>query len=664
MAIPSQKQTSSFRKSPSFYKRMKQRRVGRWRPALLFILLILLPTVLGIALLTWIGSPVHAQTPSPTFALEQVTAPTTPPAATFGSGSFEQNCAPCHGLNGLGDGPTAASLPYSPTIFADPNAIWPLSPAELFHTTKFGRIERLMPPWGNQLSDEEIWQTVMYAWSLHTDPAFVTGGASLYAQNCADCHGETGAGDGPDAPADLVDLGDLTYAMAQSQEDWLDGWQTAHPEIGEAWTGEEQRQVLEYIRTFTYIPAWESGYRPGPGVIRGTVVHGTAGETLPPGIEVTLDAYSHFSLIETFTATVDAAGDFVFTDLAIADNLSYIAATTLNDVRYTSALVMLTDEAPEVEATFMVYATTDQPASIRIDRTDWIIDDEPGALLIVQLYFFGSDGDRTFVGAPVDGLEMPVTVGMHVPEGAEQVTFEGGVVGESFQQVGDLYYDTTPLIPGQGTKQIVVRYLLPYAGTSVDYAQRFLYPRAQTTLLVGELPQLQATIAPRDGEAWEIVDTQDFQGRNYRIYRGGESPAGEIDVALSGLLDVSELDPRDATGASGTTTAAPGTSAASSGETFVPWMAWSVGGLSLLVLAIGVLWAWRSGRVALVAQPPDLRHEVDALAKRIAQLDDRHALGQVDDASWQQQRSQYKARLLELARRLPTTPSPTAPSTE
>ena len=650
MAIPSQEKT------PSFHKRMKQRGVGRWRPALLFILLSLLPTVLGFVLMAWMSAPVQAQTPSPTFALEQVTAPTTPPAAAFGSGSFEQNCAPCHGLNGLGDGPTAVSLTYSPTIFADPNAIWPLSPAELFHTTKFGRIERLMPPWRNQLSDEEIWQTVMYAWSLHTDPAFVTGGATLYAQNCADCHGETGAGDGPDAPADLVDLSNLTYAMTQSQEDWLDGWQAAHPEIGQAWSGEEQRQVLEYIRTFTYIPAWDSGYRPGPGVIRGTVVHGTAGETLPPRMEVTLDAYSHFSLIETFTTTVDAAGNFVFTDLAIADNFSYIAATTLRDVRYTSALVMLTNEAPEADTTLMVYATTDQPTSIRIDRTDWIIDDQPGALLIVQLYFFGSDGDRTFVGAPVDGLEMPVTVGIHLPEGAEQVTFEGGEVGTNFQQVGDLYYDTTPLIPGEGTKQIVVRYLLPYDGTSIDYAQRFLYPNAQTTLLVGELPQLQATIAPRDGEPWEPVDTQDFQGRTYRIYRGADLPATEIEIALGGLLGVNELDPRDQAGVTG----AAGTSAsasASSGETFAAWMAWSVGGLSVLMLAVGLLWAWRSGRVALAERPPDLRQEVDVLARRIAQLDDRRALGQVDDASWQQQRRQFKARLLELARRLPNAPS-------
>jgi mono/diheme cytochrome c family protein len=642
MPIPDDKQTPSHdRVSNQGDNQMRQRGVGRWRPALLFILL---PLLMGAMLLALCSASAQAQTPSPTFSLEQVTPPTTMPPASFGQSSFEQNCAPCHGPTGLGDGPTAASLPYSPTAFADPNAVWSLSPAEMFHVTKFGRIERLMPPWQNQLTDDEIWQTVMYAWSLHTNPTFVASGQTLYTQSCAGCHGDTGAGDGPDAQGTLADLSDLTYAMGQSQEDWLAGWQAAHPEVGQDWTPEEQRQVLEYIRTFTYIPAWESGYRPGPGVIHGTVVQGTAGETVPPGLEVTLDAYVHFTLAETFTATTDAAGNFEFTNLSVEPNFSYLASVEVENVSYTSQLVMLTQEAPQSEAKVTVYATTDQPNDIRIDRTDWIIDDQPGALMVVQLYYFGAGGDRTYIGSAVDGLNMPATVGLYVPTGAEQVTFEGGIVGGRYQQVGDLYYDTAPLIPGAGTKQIVVRYLLPYEDTDFSYSQRVLYPNTQTNLLVADLPHLQATITPQGAAAWEAVDTQELQGRSYHIYRGGDLPATEIQVALTGLLAVGAADPRDNTGAASIPTA-----------TFAPWMGWSVGGLSLLLLVGGVLLAWSNGRMRLSDHQPDLREEMDDLAQRIAQLDDRYALGQLSRESWQQQRSQLKAHLLELARRLQPT---------
>jgi hypothetical protein len=236
---------------------------------------------------------------------------------------------------------------------------------------------------------------------------------------------------------------------------------------------------------------------------------------------------------------------------------------------------------------------------------------------------------------------MPATVGFEVPAGAQEVTFEAGVLGGRFQQVGDLFYDTAPLVPGEGTKQIVVRYFLPYEGTSIAYSQPFLYPNAQVNLLLAELPQLQATITPLNAAAWEPVETQEFQGRSYRIYRGDALPATEIAIELSGLLAANAADPR----AESSTTTIPTT-------TFAPWMGWSVGVLSLLVLTGGVWWAWNSGRMQLAERPPDLRQEVDDLARRIAQLDDRYALGQLPAESWQQQRGQLKASLLQLARRL------------
>jgi hypothetical protein len=365
---------------------------------------------------------------------------------------------------------------------------------------------------------------------------------------------------------------------------------------------------------------------------------------------VTLDAYAQFTLATTLTTTVDAEGNFVFTDLSVDPSISYLASVVVEDVRYTSPLVMLTSEASEGETTITVYATTDQPGEIRIDRTDWIIDDQPGSLVVVQLYFLGSSGDRTFTGSPVEGVTLPATVAIHVPAGAQEVSFESGIVGGRFQQVGDLYYDTAPLIPGEGTKQIVVRYLLPYDGTSTSFAQRFLYPTTQVNLLVAQLPQLQATIAPQDAAAWQPLDSQEFQGRTYSIYQGANLPATEVTVELTGLLAANAADPRTEIG---TETGAVSTPT----ETFAPWMAWSIGGLSVLMLAGTLLWAWRSGRVQSAEQAQDLRQEVDDLARRIARLDDLHAIGQLNGESWQQQRSQLKARLLESMRRLQAMPA-------
>lgn len=46
------------------------------------------------------------------------------------------------------------------------------------------------------LSEAERWDIVAYLWQSQTTPEALANGARLYAQNCAACHGETGAGDG------------------------------------------------------------------------------------------------------------------------------------------------------------------------------------------------------------------------------------------------------------------------------------------------------------------------------------------------------------------------------------------------------------------------------------------------------------------------------------
>ena len=55
----------------------------------------------------------------------------------------------------------------------------------------------------SQLSDDQIWGLVVSIWQANTESETLEIGEALYAQNCAACHGESGAGDGPMAD-DLV----------------------------------------------------------------------------------------------------------------------------------------------------------------------------------------------------------------------------------------------------------------------------------------------------------------------------------------------------------------------------------------------------------------------------------------------------------------------------
>ena len=77
-------------------------------------------------------------------------------------------------------------------------------------------MQQMMPPWKNQLNDQQIWDTVAYAWSLHTTRDEVDQGKTVYDANCASCHGPDGKGGQGGAP----DLTDFAKTSQVSQAAW------------------------------------------------------------------------------------------------------------------------------------------------------------------------------------------------------------------------------------------------------------------------------------------------------------------------------------------------------------------------------------------------------------------------------------------------------------
>lgn len=77
---------------------------------------------------------------------------------------YETNCASCHGTAGQGDGPAGKNLDPRPTDIARFSRMPMASDGYLYWTVTEGGapVGSAMPAFGNVLSEEEIWQLLMY----------------------------------------------------------------------------------------------------------------------------------------------------------------------------------------------------------------------------------------------------------------------------------------------------------------------------------------------------------------------------------------------------------------------------------------------------------------------------------------------------------------------
>jgi plastocyanin/mono/diheme cytochrome c family protein len=125
------------------------------------------------------------------------------------------------------------------------------------------------------LNESEAWDAVAYLWLPDKDPARLAAAASLYAKNCAACHGETGNGRGPGAdalaaqgfghqsdmaasgePAAFTDVhsmlggtGEIYYAKIRRG-----GMGTGMPSFGPPFTPDETWLLVDYLWAFVFEP--------------------------------------------------------------------------------------------------------------------------------------------------------------------------------------------------------------------------------------------------------------------------------------------------------------------------------------------------------------------------------------------------------------------------
>jgi mono/diheme cytochrome c family protein len=550
-----------------------------------------------------------------------------PPQPMTGQGLYAQNCAPCHGETGRGDGPSASGLGVPPTAFATYDAVAGKSLAELFEITKNGNMQRMMPPWKNRLNDQQIWDAVGYAWTLHTSRAEIEAGKAIYDQQCASCHGPAGKGNPP-----AQDLTDFTRTSAVSQKAWADiltQGRNTMPAFSGKLAAADQRAVLEYVRSLSLGPLFRGPLPTGTGVISGTVTNQSTGQPLA-NTEVELGIFDQSSLLDTRKTTTDAAGFYRFGDLPAEDTtlifLTRVSYPATAGNSYNSEPVQFQQDQAALDLPIAVYETTTDGSGVRADRVHIIVEFEGDRAYVAEMIVFSQDGKQAYVG---DGSGV---LRFNLPQGAENLDISDGLLGERYLPIQGGFVDTLPLPPGTGVRQVLYRYEVPYSGNALDLVSVLPYPVANVNALVADVGAQVASDQLQD------QGVRQTQGGGFISLLGQNLPANQpITLRFTNLpLGVT-------VGASGAENPAPATNDRALLLIFI-------GGGGLLAALLVALPLLRQ-RSAAVTAGTAIAADRDSLIDALARLDIAYQAGELSETAYRDQRLRVKAQLLDIIRK-------------
>lgn len=588
------------------------------------------------------GEPLIVATIPPPTPFEALP-PQTAPDLAQGAAIYQQNCKWCHGVSGAGDGDMVTSGQVTnPGIFTDPATASDQRPTEWFTTITLGRIDKLMPPWGDALTEAERWSVALYTYTLHYDRAELERGAAAWAEHCAECHGESGRGDGPRAAELTRPVGDLTDPQTMAtQSDQVyetiirEGAGENMPAFQDELTPDEIRAVAHYSRALALrgVEALGQPVVQPPAAtpevtaeaaatitVSGQVANGTVSGASPVGLEVVLFVFDAAFNRADHTTMVDADGRYTFTDLPYSPDFAFVATINYRDRVFASDVRRadgLTADAADgaLDMPITIYELTEDPAALTITGMVSQVTVVGDSLQVLQVLTITNTSDRAFSSSQTADDGRNISVVISLPPGA---VVAGMPEEQRYVVAADQFtvLDTVPVIPGS-EHLIQLVYLIPYENDAI-IEQPLNYALNGAARLLIRPPSVTVTSAqlPRLG-----VET--LGGNEYTSYGATLAlDAGAVlryDVSGAGL-EVARTDDTTAAGASN-----------------LPTLALIFLGFVAILIAASYLVYYR-----MKAPPVD---QAQALIARIAELDAKHDAGEIADDDYQRQRDQLKEAL-------------------
>ncbi|MGE5124289.1 MAG: c-type cytochrome [Acidobacteriaceae bacterium] len=600
--------------------------------------------------------------------------PIVPPDLVNGYKIYTQECAQCHGVQGMGDGPqsTQLSVPAATLGLSDFARLY--SPAEWYKVVTQGNMEHFMPAFAS-LTARQRWDVVAYAMDLSIQDDVVKQGQVIYRDRCVDCHGEAGRGSGLKAaslstrPTDFSDQS----IMAQRSAAGLflaitNGEAPDMPAFSDLLSDSERWALVGYLRSLTYarpeialnpypspLDAASSASYPAPetfsapavtqsvvltatteisptaiftGSVTVQLVNGSGGDA-PSDVPVTLYGFDDMQNTYSETLTTGISGMYVFSNVSMPDGRVFIAGVDYASGSYGSDIVTADPATPDLNLGITVYDTTTDVSALTTDRVHILFDfTNPQAVQVVEVFII-SNSSKQAVISPA-GVGTVVT--FPLPQGYTNLQFQDGEIGGRYLQVDQGFADTSTVNPGVGGYTVIFAFQMPY-DRQLDFSQPMFLP---TSAVVVMLPDNGMKVT---GDQLQDAGTLDYQGITYHKFNASGLPAGSsLEFSLAGNPGLS------------------GSAWVSSGS--MQSLAIGLGIFGLALVGTGV-WLFRrnQGKLALQRASAGLSglgpgldldsapDNADTLMDAIIALDDQYSAGNLPEEAYLERRAVLKSRL-------------------
>ena len=583
-------------------------------------------------------------TPAPTMGpLYPASAPDVKNGATI----YAEKCAACHGDTGLGDGAQGKQLPVSVAPIGLAATAQKAIPSTWYTTVTQGNIARFMPPFAS-LSDQERWDVISYALTLHTTPKQIEEGKSLFDANCADC---------------AKTFSNQKMMSALSENDLINlikNGAGSIPAFGSKLTDDEAAAVAAYIRTLTF-----AAPLPAPTVVSATqtsvsadagtpsakttpLANGTqaqvtpaattvartgkvsgsidnqTGAELPSNLKVTLHVFEHSGdmnagpqEINTLDGIANADGTFAFENVELPENRIFIAEVNVNGVSYQSNFAAVKAGDTElILPPIQLFKASSDLSKLTIKQTHVFLDVKDGTLQVIEFFNVLNSTDSS-IAIPVANNQMAMA---KTPASMTSLGFDAGQGQAIPVQTADGGFSLPPSDKMYG---IAAGFGMPY-NKSAEIEIPFVLGIPSGSVLTPVGMKLEGAGLTDKGP------TDIGTGAMYQVYEFGEiKPGSSLKIKLSG-----QPEP---------TPAASGTGTKQTTKSNQPLLIGvGVFGVALVLAGVWMFMRDRKRKEEVNEEEDNEFEDPESLMDAIIALDDLHRAGKIPDEAYQQRRNELK----------------------